>query len=77
MRVLRVPCTDPETAARAADHLRGPHQLDVNGTDGRYVLVPAGHSPGFIWALAEASSDFCDDAELAAWATDATSVGAR
>lgn len=71
MRVLRVPCTDPAAAERAATHLREQHELDVDGTDGRHVLVPAGFSAGFVWALAEVTGDYCEDAELAAWATDA------
>lgn len=72
MRVLRLPCTDPATADQAARHLRERHELDVDGVDGRHVLIPAGHSPGFVWALAEAAGDYCHDDELATWAVDAT-----
>jgi len=78
MRVLRVPCTDPPAAEAAAQNLRE-QQLDVIGTDGRFLLVPAGWSPAFVWQLAEQlqSGGHGHDTELAAWATDVTAVGAR
>jgi hypothetical protein len=74
MRVLRVPCTDPPAAEAAAQSLRA-QQVDIIGTDGRHVLVPAGGSPAFVWGLAEQlqAGGHGYDAELAAWAADATS----
>lgn len=74
IRTLRVPCVDADAAEKAAEYLRG-LELDVKDTDDRYVLVPAGWSPGFVWALAETLGDFCIDAELARWAEDAATAG--
>lgn len=78
MRVLRVPCTDPPAAEAAATALRE-QAVDVYCTDGRYLLVPAGSSPAFVWGLAEQllSGGYGYDAELAAWAGDTTSAGTR
>lgn len=74
IRTLRVPCLDDEAAEKCAGMLED-NGLDVTGTDGRFVLVPAGWSPGFVWSLAEAVSDYCIDAELARWASDAAEAG--
>lgn len=72
MRTLRIPCATPQLAAAAEAALTG-QGVDVNGVDGRYLLVPAGWSPRFVWDLAEQLQDYCDDDELATWAGDASS----
>ena len=67
LRTLRVPCFDAEAAETCATHLRD-QGVDVTGIDDRFVLVPAGWSPLFVWDLAENVADWCIDAELATWA---------
>lgn len=76
LRTLRVPCTDPAAAERAATFLRDQEQLDVTGTDGRHLLIPAGWSALFVWDLAEMvlAHGFGDDAELARWGDSAASA---
>jgi hypothetical protein len=74
-RVLRVPAIDEGLAVHAEDYLLQ-QGIEVNGRDGRFVLVPAGWSAIFVWDLAELMQehDYADDAEIAAWATDVTSA---
>lgn len=74
-RVLRVPAATPERAEAAADHLRG-QGIDVDGVDGRFVLVPSGWSPIFVLDLSEIMvlGGFTDDDEAAQWAALAGSL---
>lgn len=74
-RVLSAPCTNPQAAADAANHLRTQH-VDVLGTDGRHVLIPAGWSAMFVWDLAEQLrySGYGHDDELALWAAEAANA---
>lgn len=73
-RVLRIPCVDPQRAADAANFLRGRY-VDVFGSDGRDLLVPAGPSAAFVWSLAEELGAYAHDDELANWATAAAAAG--
>lgn len=73
-RVLRIPCADPQHAADAANFLRA-KDIDVLGSGGRHVLVPAGWSARFVWDLAEQLGPFAHDDELANWATAAAYAG--
>ncbi len=75
-RTLRVPCADPAAATAAAAHLADELDVDVAGTDGRHVLVPAGWSALFVWDLAETVQHlgYSHDDELAAWANDAATA---
>lgn len=74
LRILRIPCTTPATAATAANRLA--RYLDTAGTDGRHLLIPASYSPAFVWGLAQhlQALGYGDDTELATWATDATTT---
>lgn len=74
IRTLRVPCETPGDAEDAAIYLRDEEGVEVTGTDGRYLLVPAGWSPMFVWLLAEAVQTYADDEELARWAGCAASA---
>lgn len=67
--MLRVPAATPELAEAAATHLRE-QGIDVDGVDGRFVLVPAGWSAIFVLDLSElmVMREFGDDDELAQWA---------
>ena len=77
MRILRIPCATPQHAIDAQAALTA-RRIDVTGIDGRYLLVPAGWSPLFVWDLAVQMEKYGHDDELARWATDASSprVGA-
>lgn len=72
MRTLRIPCATPQLAADAKAVLTS-QDVDVDGIDGRHLLVPAGWSPLFVWDLAEQLQDYGHDDELATWAVDAAS----
>ncbi len=55
VRVLSLPCVDEPAAEAFAAWLRG-EEVDVNGVDGRNVLIPTSYPP-FAWDVAEAANE--------------------
>lgn len=76
--VLRLPCVDDD-AAKRFDAWLLMEQVDTNGVDGRYVLIPTTYPP-FAWDVAEAANEHgfaSDDEVCAAVGAFLTAAGAR
>jgi hypothetical protein len=67
--ILRMPCASPDLAEKFAAWVRK-QWVDVNGVEGREVLIPT-DNPGFAYVLAEAAvlEECANDDEAAAAAS--------
>lgn len=63
MRTLRLPCLDSDSAEKCVIYMRETEQIDVDGTDGRDVLIPWGGDVRFAVEIAElaAQQGFIED----------------
>ena len=64
LRTLRIPCAQPPLAEKFAAYLRS-EGIDVDGTEGREVLIPWGGNVRFALDVAEVAFDggYANDGE--------------